>query len=138
MKTIFPVDMLNNSGGELSPDIIATKLTFFYLQLRNLHWNTRSYAEHVCLGNLYSTVESLTDDIVEKIMGYTGIRASAGKIDPFKPYGIGVSESVVNELKLFAKQLESYGSVNNMPDIENIAQGLSGNCAKTLYLLTLS
>jgi hypothetical protein len=51
---------------------------------------------------------------------------------------MGVAETVVNELKTFAKQLENYGSSNNMPDIENIAQGLSGDAAKSLYLLTLS
>jgi hypothetical protein len=34
--------------------------------------------------------------------------------------------------------LEEYGESNNMPDIENVAQSLSGEAAKTLYLLTLS
>ena len=138
MKSLFPEDMLNSASGELSPDIIATKLTFFHIQLQNLHWNTRSYAEHMCLGSLYSTVFDLKDDIVEKIMGYTGIRAVAGKMDPFKAYSVGVSEGVISELKMFAKQLENYGASNNMPDIENIAQGLSGDAAKALYLLTLS
>lgn len=136
--SLFPNEMLNNSGGDLSPDIIATKMTQFHVQLHNLHWNTRSYAEHMALGSLYSTVHDLKDDIVEKIMGYTGTRANCGILQSFKPYGIGVAEGVVNDLKLFAKQLENYGSSNNMPDIENIAQGLSGDCAKTLYLLTLS
>lgn len=138
MKSIFPTDMMNNSGGELSPDIIATKMTFFHVQLQNLHWATRSYAEHNALGSLYSTVYNLKDDITEKIMGYTGIRACCMTLQPFKPYGIGVSENVINELKLFAKQLENYGASNNMPDIENLAQGLSGDAAKSLYLLTLS
>jgi hypothetical protein len=136
MKSIFPNEML--SGGELSPDIIATKMTFFHLQLQNLHWNTRSYAEHMALGSLYSLVHDLKDDVIEKIIGYTGVRAVCGTLSVFKPYSIGVSEGVVNELKLFAKQLETYGATNNMPDIENIAQGLSGDAAKTAYLLTLS
>ena len=37
-----------------------------------------------------------------------------------------------------AKQLEEYAEANNMPDIENIAQSLSGEAAQTLYRLTLS
>ena len=133
---IFPKDMM--SGAELSPDVIATKFTQFELQLHSLHWNTRSYAEHMCLGSLYDKVFDLKDDVVEKIMGYTGIRAKIGKIEPLRDYSMGVSESVVQELKSFAKQLEMYGSSNGMPDIENIAQGLSGDAAKSLYLLTLS
>ena len=138
MASIFPDKMLATSGGELSPDVIATRLTQFEIQLHNFHWHTRSYAEHMCLGSLYSKVFELKDEIIEKVMGYTGIRASIGTLTPLKPYSIGASEGVVNELKLFAKQLENYGASNNMPDIENIAQGLSGDAAKSLYLLTLS
>jgi len=39
---------------------------------------------------------------------------------------------------MFAKQLQTYGASMNMPDIENVAQSLSGTAAKTKYLLTLS
>jgi len=45
---------------------------------------------------------------------------------------------VVNDLITFAKQLEEYGEANNMPDIENVAQSLSGEAAQTKYRLTLS
>lgn len=137
-KSLFPEGMLSKSGGELSPDVIATKLTYFELQLHNLHWATKSYAEHQALGGLYDKVFDYKDDIVEKIMGYTGNRAKIGIPGALKEYGVGVSETIVNELITFAKQLETYGSSNNMPDIENIAQGLSGDAAKTKYLLTLS
>ena len=137
-KSFFPEKMLNSSGGELSPDVIATKLTHFELQLHNLHWATRSYAEHMALGGLYDKVFDLKDEIIEKIMGYTGTRAKIGTHARLKDYAPGVSDSVVNELQAFAKQLESYGESNGMPDIENIAQGLSGDAAKTKYLLTLS
>jgi len=45
---------------------------------------------------------------------------------------------VATEVIAFAKQLENYGASNNMPDIENIAQSLSGSAAQIKYLLTLS
>lgn len=137
-KSLFPEKMLSSSGGELSPDAIATKLTHFELQLHNLHWATRSYAEHVALGGLYDKVFDLKDEIVEKVMGYTGTRAKIGAHAPLKDYSVGVSDQVVSELITFAKQLENYAAANNMPDIENIAQSLSGEAAKTKYLLTLS
>jgi hypothetical protein len=137
-KSFFPQEMLSNATGDLSPDAIATKLTYFELQLHNLHWATRSYAEHQALGGLYDSVFDLKDEIVEKIMGYSGTRAKIGNPGQLKDYAPGVSEQVVSELMSFAKQLENYGSSMNMPDIENIAQGLSGTAAKTKYLLTLS
>jgi hypothetical protein len=137
-KSFFPQEMLSNATGDLSPDAIATKLTYFELQLHNLHWATRSYAEHMALGGLYDAVFDLKDEIIEKIMGYSGTRAKIGNPGQLKDYAPGVSEQVVSELVSFAKQLENYGSSMNMPDIENIAQGLSGTAAKTKYLLTLS
>lgn len=139
LKSLFPKEMISSASGDLSPDSIATKLTYFELQLHNLHWATRSYAEHMALGGLYDAVFDLKDEIVEKIMGYNnGMRAKIGNPGQFKDYSLGVSDQVVSELISFAKQLETYGATNNMPDIENIAQSLSGTAAKTKYLLTLS
>jgi len=137
-KSLFPQDMLNSAGGELSPDAVATKLSYFEIQLHNLHWATRSFAEHEALGKIYDKVFDMKDEIVEKIMGYTGTRAKTTAVNGLKDYGVGVSEQVVNELISFAKQLENYGASNNMPDIENIAQALSGEGAQTKYRLTLS
>jgi hypothetical protein len=137
-KSLFPQDMLSNASGELSPDSIATKLTYFELQLHNLHWATRSYAEHQALGGLYDAVFDFKDDIIEKIMGYSGTRAKIGNVGQLKDYAPGSSSQVVGELITFAKQLQNYGASNNMPDIENVAQALSGTAAKTKYLLTLS
>jgi DNA-binding ferritin-like protein len=139
LKSLFPEKMISTASGDLSPDTIATKLTYFELQLHNLHWGTRSYAEHQALGGLYDSVFDLKDEIVEKIMGYNnGMRAKIGNPGQLKDYAPGVSDAVVSELISFAKQLENYGASNNMPDIENIAQSLSGTAAKTKYLLTLS
>jgi hypothetical protein len=137
-KSLFPQEMLSSASGELSPDSIATKLTYFELQLHNLHWGTRSYAEHQALGGLYDAVFDFKDEIIEKIMGYSGTRAKIGNVGQLKDYSPGVSTQVVGELITFAKQLQNYGASNNMPDIENVAQSLSGTAAKTKYLLTLS
>lgn len=137
-KSLFPQEMLSSASGEMSPDSIATKLSYFELQLHNLHWGTKSYAEHQALGGLYDAVFDFKDDIIEKIMGYSGVRAKIGNVGQLKEYTPGASTQVVAELITFAKQLQNYGASNNMPDIENVAQALSGTAAKTKYLLTLS
>ena len=137
--SLFPSEMMENAmGNALTPELIAGKLSFFYEQLHLLHWQTTSYAEHQALGGIYDKVGDLQDEIVEKIMGYKGIKVKAFKIDTLKDYSPGAPMQVVGDLITFAKQLEEYGEANNMPDIENVAQSLSGEAAQTKYRLTLS
>ena len=136
--SLFPDDMMKSSGGELSLDKIKAKLNYFELQLHELHWQTRGFAEHEALGKIYDRVFDLKDEIVEKIMGYTGVRTKSMPIEAIKDHTPGMAEQVVRELNTFAKQLEAFGESNDMPDIENIAQSLSGDAAQTLYRLTLS
>ena len=133
-KSIFPSEMLN--GSEMSVDSVAAKLTYFHEQLHLLHWQTTSYAEHQALGGLYDYVHDFKDGVVEKLMGYTGKRPKAFKIEPLSD-GAGAS-NVVSELMSFSSSLKSYGESNGYHDISNLADALSGEAAKTKYLLTLS
>jgi hypothetical protein len=137
MKSLFPQDMLSSSGGELSLDAIKAKLNYFELQVHELHWQTFGLGEHEALGDLYNTLFSTKDEIVEKIMGYTGMRTKAMPVAPIKDYTPDMPNIVVGEIIMFAKQLENFGANNNMPDIENLAQSLSGDAAKIKYRLTL-
>ena len=139
IKSLFPEEMMEGRAvSSLNLDSIAAKLTHFVDQLHLLHWQTTSFAEHQALGGLYDKVFDFKDEIVEKIMGYSGKRPKAIKHDMLRDYSIGISNSVVSDLISFAKELEEFGEANNMCDIENIAQSLSGEAAKTKYLLTLS
>jgi len=139
IKSLFPDEMMENAiGNALTLETISGKLSYFYEQLHLLHFQTTSFAEHEALGKIYDKVGDFQDEIVEKIMGYSGRRIKAYKIDVLKDYSSGASNQVVKELVSFAKQLEEFGEANNMPDIENVAQSLSGEAAQTLYRLTLS
>jgi hypothetical protein len=132
-KSLFPQEML--SSGELGLESIASKLTHFHEQLHLLHWQTTSYAEHQALGGLYDYVHDFKDGVIEKLMGYTGKRPSAYKIEPLSA---AMPLSVVSELMSFASSLKSYAESNGYHDISNLADALSGEAAKTKYLLTLS
>jgi DNA-binding ferritin-like protein len=138
IKSLFPQEMLNSSSGELSLDSIKAKLNYFELQVHELHWQTFGLGEHEALGDLYNTIFSMKDEIVEKIMGYSGTRTKAMPVQQIKDYAPGLPNQIVSELISFAKQLENFGASNNMPDVENIAQSLSGDSAKIKYRLTLS
>jgi len=138
LKSLFPEEMMEGKGSSLTLETIAGKLSYFYEELHLLHFQTTSFAEHSALGTIYDKVGDFQDEIIEKIMGYTGKRVRAYKIDALKDYSSGMPNQVVKELVSFAKDLEEYAEANNMPDIENVAQSLSGEAAQTLYRLTLS
>lgn len=138
MKSLFPQDILSSSmgsGGEITLESIASKLTYFHEQLHLLHWQTASYAEHQALGGLYDYVHDFKDGVIEKLMGYMNKRPSAYKIEPI---GAATATVVVSELMSFASSLKSFAESNSYHDISNLADSLSGEAAKTKYLLTLS
>ena len=134
-KSLFPDEMLKSGGGEMSLEVVASKLTYFHEQLHLLHWQTKSYAEHQALGGLYDYVHDFKDGVVEKLMGYTGKRPGVYKIEPLSA---ATADSVVSDLISFASSLGKFAESKGYQDISNLADSLSGEAAKTKYLLTLS
>jgi hypothetical protein len=132
-KSLFPEEMMKS--GELNLETIAGKLTYFHEQLHLTHWQTTSYAGHKSLGKLYEYVQEFKDGVIEKLMGYTGKRPAPYKIEPL--INCTGNECVSNILS-FASSLKSYAESNSYHDIANLADALSGEAAKTKYLLTLS
>ena len=130
---LFPEGMSNK--GELSLESIAAKLTYFHEQLHLTHWQTTSYAEHQATGALYDYVHDFKDGLIEKIMGYTGKRPTPYKIEALTNC---TANQCVADLLSFASQLKAYGERNGFHDVCNLADSLSGEAAKSKYLLTLS
>ena len=135
LKSLFPNEMMENKGSELSLESIAAKLTYFHEQLHLTHWQTTSYAEHQATGALYDYVHDFKDGLIEKIMGYTGKRPGPYKIEALTNCTAG---QCVSDLLSFASALKAYGEKNSFHDVCNLADSLSGEAAKTKYLLTLS
>jgi len=133
--SIFPEGM-TSSNKDFSIESIAGKLNYFSLQLHLLHWQTFSYAEHKAIDGLYDYINSFTDDVIEKLMGYTGKRPKAYKIESLKE-GLPISQ-LTKEISQFSYDLYVWAGEKHYCDIENMAQSLSGEANKTLYLLTLS
>lgn len=135
--SIFP-DIMNPSKVAtegLTLETIASKLTYFQEQIHLLHWQTNSYAEHKNLGSLYEYIQEFKDDLIEKLMGYTGKKPAVYKLEPLST---STSNVVVDELLSFAKSLKEYGEMNCYQDVCNLSDSLSGEAAKSKYLLTLS
>ena len=135
--SIFP-DIMNPSKVAtegLTLETIASRLTYFQEQIHLLHWQTNSYAEHKNLGSLYEYIQEFKDDLIEKLMGYTGKKPAVYKLEPLST---STSNVVVDELLSFAKSLKEYGEMNCYQDVCNLSDSLSGEAAKVKYLLTLT
>jgi len=68
-------------------------------------------------------------------MGYTDKRPGPYKIEPLTNC---TGKQCVSDLLSFASSLKSYAESSGYQDIANLADALSGEAAKTKYLLTLS
>lgn len=132
---LFPKDMQSKTAADFTLESVAAKLTYFHEQLHLLHWQSTSYAEHKALGKLYEYVQDFKDEMMEKLMGYTGKRPAPYKIDALTNC---TSMQCVSDLMAFASALKMYGEKNGFHDVCNLADSLSGEAAKTRYLLTLS
>lgn len=134
-KTIFPESMLNKTSSDMTLESIAGKITSFSETLQLMHWQTMGYAEHKATNKAYDYLRDFMDILMERLMGYTGKRPNLYKIELLK---CSSPDCVLQEVMSFAISLKSYGEENNYLDVCNLADELSGNCAKFKYLLTLS
>ncbi len=134
-ESIFPKEML----GAITPEYIKGKLFSFHNSAHSLHLDTRSFAEHKALDELYTELVSFKDEILEKLMGYLGgKRIGVAKLDPIPVYSEGASLALMNEILSFSYKVYEWAGEKHYCDIENTAQALSGLAAKIKYLLTLS
>ena len=109
-------------------------------QLRILHWQTTSYAEHIAFDGFYKSSGKIIDRLIEAIQGKYG-RITLGGIDsiPVSDYGnLKLNIFIMDIETFFATEIFSCG-INKEVDseIENIIQELRGEIDKLKYLLTL-
>jgi hypothetical protein len=95
-----------------------------------LHWQTRSYAEHVALGDFYDGLSDLTDKLMEACMGLDS------SIPSFPDEYIPPAESGLQELLAIQEYFEQERHVlPNKSEIQNIADEIAGLIDVTVYKL---
>jgi hypothetical protein len=119
---------------------IVLKIFQVQSQMRLLHWQTASYAEHKTFKKFYNNVDDLFDKLIESIQGKYG-RIFIGGID-----GVQVADyqnlklqSFIEEINLFfGKEIYTTG-IDPMkdPEIENIVEEILAETDRLKYLLTL-
>ena len=89
----------------MTTEEIAGKLAFFHEQIHLIHWETRSFAEHTATGKFYEYLQDFKDEVVEKMMGYTGKRIQSLKIELIGNKADAIS--VADQVMKFSKELEA-------------------------------
>lgn len=116
------------------------ELIQFFIQLqqqfRILHWETKSYARHKAYGEIYDSLNDLTDTFVETHMGKYG----RPKFDTMNVELNSMKNVKVNDL--INNAIEFLNNLTNEldpkdTDLLNIRDEMLGELNKLKYLLTL-
>lgn len=118
---------------------IVTKLLSYQNQVKILHWQTTSYAEHKTLDGLYGDLSGHVDEFVEIFMG------KYGRVLAQNSFNL-VLENYKNMSPMsLMMDMDNY-LINELPtmldakkdsDLLNIRDEILGSVNKTKYLLTL-
>lgn len=108
-------------------------------QLRILHWQTESYAEHKAFGKAYDDLDELIDELVEV---YQGKRGRIKYDSPVELNLVNYDEiSIMDVLEQFQEYLEVTFTAIVDPskdtDLLNIRDAILGTINRLKYLLTL-
>ena len=118
---------------------IVTKLLTFRDQAHILHWQTRSYSEHVALGGLYEGLDDLIDGFMETFMGkYGRVMAKDSFNIPVANYSDYSPLQLASDMeKYLVEELPTMLDPKKDTDLLNIRDEMLALANKTKYLLSL-
>ena len=100
----------------------ALELLNAAVKAHQMHWNTRSYAQHMALGDFYGELPDLIDSVIESYQGKYGL-IPGPKEDPV---------SFIQELSSFVKAERDFCDDS---EIQNDIDAIATLCDSTLYKL---
>lgn len=135
--------MKTNFFGNLpeKPTMDVNRMASFFTQMiakvHYCHHNTTSFAQHKATDKFYDALVDLKDEMLEKAIGYTGIRYTKVTLQDVEGAVDTMLYSLCEETCGFVDELKSWADMNMYHDLCNLADTLSGEAAKFKYLLTL-
>jgi hypothetical protein len=115
---------------------IASKLIEIQVQLKFLHWQTKSYARHQAYGMAYDGLDDLIDSFVEVFMGKYG-RVPAMPMKVFNRNEKDVM-TFIDETIGYLISLSNELDPNGDSDLLNVRDEMLALFNKLRYLLTLN
>lgn len=104
-------------------------------QLRLLHWQTESYAEHQAFGQAYDSLGELFDNLIESYSGkYQRPKFGGMKTISIADYGNVKVDAFIDGLTEF---FSSAFMADSDSELKNICDEIKAELDKLKYLLTL-
>ncbi len=122
---------------------VASKALMHSAQVKLLHWQTKSYAEHKALDKLFNQLIDLTDGLVESVMGKYGRPELTPEEATFtvRNYNYESNDDLSHYMKVlydcYANECRSLFDPQVDSEIVNIIDEIIAIIDKTKYLLTL-
>lgn len=103
------------------------------IEVKMFHWQTRSYAAHVGMGELFDKIVALTDELIEQYMGLYGRVRMASNASVAIPNmtKTGIRQTLRDAMPTLDAR------VPRDSNLQNIKDELTGEMAQALYLLSL-
>ena len=105
--------------------------------LKFFHWQTKIYAKHIALGDLFGDITDLVDEFTETAMGKYGRVDVEGLSYDF----VNISDknviTAIDDMIEKAINLTDVVDARKDTDLLNLRDELMGKCNRTKYLLTL-
>ena len=126
LKKAIEVEEVEPAINEMVEKVFTTRNLVHFA-----HWNTKSFASHMALGELYDAVIDEVDDIVEKYQGEFGLLKGLECCDCEQP------KDIISQIQSDSDWIKSHRSqiANGSKTIENLVDGLTGTYNKILYKL---
>jgi DNA-binding ferritin-like protein len=105
--------------------------------LKFFHWQTKIYAKHIALGDLYGDVTELVDEFAETAMGKYGRIDVSGLSYDFVNISDANVITAIDDMIEKAINLTDVLDSKKDTDLLNLRDELMAKCNKTKYLLTL-
>lgn len=110
------------------PQFVATSLSV-RTAAHMAHLTTRSYAQHVALGEFYPALEDLVDRFAEVYMGHAAQVPSFPSIKPASTEPVALLEEYLDDVR------EEAGKDHDSEALKNILAEIEELTARTLYKL---
>lgn len=119
---------LKTSFGSFISELLHSKN-----QTQVFHWQTKSYAKHVALGDYYNTITSLIDTLVESYQGSNGIILDFKVVN--NRFLNTSDEIIVNYFSTLLKFVEDNSTITTESDLLNQIDEIKTLLKSTLYKL---
>jgi hypothetical protein len=107
----------------------------YLIRLKEIHWNTKSNAEHLLCDDILDCLSECEDRFTECAMGITNSHFSIGDLKPMLPHSKDLIP-MLNELEKEVIEIEDKLTNKTERGLVNILDELLENCNKFKYRAT--